>query len=307
MTPELPLRNPWMVAVWPGMGHVALNAGVYLLAKLGMSVIAEEESPDLFDVEQVEVKEGIIQAGRRPRNRFYLWSDPEGKRDLVLFLGEAQPPLGKYPFCRQLIQATQKYSVERLFTFAAMATAMSADQPSRVFAAATDSQVLRELMAWPVEVLQEGNINGLNGVLLGAAVEAGLPGGCLLGEIPHVFAQFPVPKASLAILRIFTELSGITVDLEELEEQAEAVDRQLQKLIAHVEESYPTSGDEDEAVSSESSRETILQEADADQIETLFAEAAQDRSRAFELKRELDRLGVFKEYEDRFLDLFKKS
>jgi hypothetical protein len=35
--------------------------------------------------------------------------------------------------------------------------------------------------------------------------------------------------------------------------------------------------------------------------------AAKDRSKAFELKQELDRLGVFKEYEDRFLDLFKKS
>jgi uncharacterized protein len=28
-------------------------------------------------------------------------------------------------------------------------------------------------------------------------------------------------------------------------------------------------------------------------------------AKAFELKQELDRLGVFKEYEDRFLDLFR--
>ena len=41
MAEGLKLHHPWMVAVWPGMGHVALNAGVYLLAKLGMDVIAE--------------------------------------------------------------------------------------------------------------------------------------------------------------------------------------------------------------------------------------------------------------------------
>ena len=41
-------------------------------------------------------------------------------------------------------------------------------------------------------------------------------------------------------------------------------------------------------------------------IEQLFEQAGQDRAAAYELKRELDRLGVFKEYEDRFLDLFKK-
>ena len=38
------LNQPWLVAVWPGMGHVALNAGVYLLAKLSMNLIAEFEA-----------------------------------------------------------------------------------------------------------------------------------------------------------------------------------------------------------------------------------------------------------------------
>jgi hypothetical protein len=39
----------------------------------------------------------------------------------------------------------------------------------------------------------------------------------------------------------------------------------------------------------------------------MFEQARQDRSKAMELKRELDRHGVFKQYEDRFLDLFKKG
>ena len=45
---------------------------------------------------------------------------------------------------------------------------------------------------------------------------------------------------------------------------------------------------------------------DRDRVEELFDRAEADRSRAFELKRELDRLGLFREYEDRFLDLFKR-
>ena len=40
-------------------------------------------------------------------------------------------------------------------------------------------------------------------------------------------------------------------------------------------------------------------------LEQLFADAKKDRSRAYFLKQELDRLKVFREYEDRFLDLFK--
>jgi hypothetical protein len=45
---------------------------------------------------------------------------------------------------------------------------------------------------------------------------------------------------------------------------------------------------------------------DRDRIEQLFEHARRDRSGAYELKRELDRLDVYREYEDRFLDLFKK-
>src|SRR5262245_48347806 len=103
MPEKLPLHEPWLVAAWPGMGNVALNAAIYLLAKLEMSMIAELETGELFDVDHVEVKEGMIQPSRRARNRFFLWNDPKQSHDLVVFLGEAQPPLGKYAFCRQII------------------------------------------------------------------------------------------------------------------------------------------------------------------------------------------------------------
>ena len=57
---------------------------------------------------------------------------------------------------------------------------------------------------------------------LTAATEAGLNGACLLGEMPHIFAQVPFPKASLAILEAFTTIAGIELDLTELAEQAKA-------------------------------------------------------------------------------------
>jgi hypothetical protein len=43
------------------------------------------------------------------------------------------------------------------------------------------------------------------------------------------------------------------------------------------------------------------------QIEDLFEHAESDRSLAVKLKRLLDEHGVFGEYEDRFLDLFRKT
>src|SRR5262245_41824349 len=158
MAEELKLNHPWLIAVWPGMGSVALTAGYYLLAKLGMHMIAEYEAHDLFDVEHVEVKEGIIQEARRPRNRFFAWTDPRRKHDLVVFLGEAQPPVGKYLLCRKLIDYGRELGVERVFTFAAMATQMHHEQQARVLVAATDAEILADLKRLELETLNDGHI-----------------------------------------------------------------------------------------------------------------------------------------------------
>jgi proteasome assembly chaperone (PAC2) family protein len=308
--PEKPhFNHPWLVAVWPGMGNVALNAGIYLLAKLDMKLIAEYEAIDLFDVDHVEVKEGLIQPGRRPRNRLFLWTDPQKRHDLVIFLGEAQPPVGKYAFCKKLIDYTRELGVERVFTFAAMATQMHPEHNSRLFGAATDQASLEELKRLELETLEDGQIGGLNGVLLGAAAESGLRGACLLGEMPHIFNQLPFPKASLAILEVFTTIAGIELDFTELSEQARNVERQLGELLARVEEAYgrQTAAAEEEGAGAEPPEEKQPSSADQERIEELFHQAAKDRSKAFELKQELDRLKLFKEYEDRFLDLFKKT
>ena len=316
---EIPkLVRPWLVAAWPGMGQVAANGAVYLLAKLGMEGLAELDTGDLFDADHVEVTDGLIRPARRPRSRLFVWRDPDGRRDLVVFLGEAQPPLGKSAFCRQLIGFAKELGVERVLTFAAMATGMRPEHRSRVFAAATDDETLEELKTHEVEVLESGRISGLNGLLLGAAAEAGLKGACLLGEMPQVFAQLPFPKASLAVLEVFAAAAGAVVDLAELAEQSRSVEEHLGELLGRLEEASGERyggeevGESEEGGEAEAGEEPPevagrLTSADKTHIEALFAEAATDRAKAFELKRELDRLAAFADYEDRFLDLFKRQ
>lgn len=301
------LNKPWMVAVWPGMGHVAISGGYYLMAKLGMYQLAEFRPLDLFEVEHVEVKGGLIRTGSLPRSRLFVWHNSAGGHDIVVFIGEAQPPTGKYAFCRKLVEFARQLGVERVFTFAAMATEMRPEHPSRLFAAATSDEILAELKRPEVEILEEGAISGLNGVLLGVAAENGLPGVCLLGEMPHVFPQLPFPKASLSVLEMFATMAGLKLDLAELREQARTVEEKLGELFAAVQQAVqgrkPAAA---ETSTAQETQETRLASEDQQCIEQLFKQAQEDRSKAYELKRELDRLGVFREYEDRFLDLFKK-
>jgi len=330
------LHDPWLIAAWPGMGNVAVVAAGYLIVKLGARLVHELPSRDLFDVPHIEVKDGIAKAGRLPRNMIFEWKNPRGGRDLMIFIGEAQPTVGGYALCHRLLDFATQRNASRLFTFAAMASQLHPSNTPRVFGATTDQALLTQLQSVKVKILKEGQISGLNGVLLAAGAERSVPGVCLLGELPYFAAGVPNPKASLAVLEVFCALSGIDIDLAEIKEQASAVERGLIQLLEKLQEAarqqaesgeegftvpeFAQPGDDDEDEDDEtdapsagpSNDQSKKQEKSLDygtrrRIDSMFEAAHQDRSKAVQLKHELDRLGVFEQYEDRFLDLFRKA
>jgi hypothetical protein len=280
-----------------------------------MHLLAEFPAREYFDLDRVEVKNGMIQSARLPRSRLFLWHDPNKRHDLIVFIGEAQPPTKGGAFCSQLISHAEQLGVKRVYTFAAMATQMRPEHPSRVFGAAIDRESLAEFKRLKLEVLDEGHISGLNGVLLAIAADRGMRGGCLLGEMPHVFSQFPFPKASLAVLETFSSMAGITIDLAELKDQSQQVEKGLEEFLHRLESSVESQGEPvarpsvepiPENDGPEAAKTNHLSTRDKQRLDELFAISRQDRSRAYQLKQELDRLKVFHEYEDRFLDLFKE-
>lgn len=302
------LRSPWLVAAWPGMGQVGITAAFYLLSKLRMHQISEFRARDLFELEDAEIRHGILRAARLPRSRLFLWQNPSGSHDVIVFIGEAQPPTGKLALCSRLVDSVKQLGARRVLTFASITTEMEPRGGSRVFGVATGSSGIEELRRSKVEVLDEGRISGLNGVFLAAAAEAGLPGIGLLGEMPAIAPHVPFPNASAAVLRAFIRLAGIELDLADLEAYGSSMQEQLGRVYDEVREAVSQLRQEAKPATPERTEpEPELSQEDFRHIERLFTEAELDRAKAFELKRELDRLGAFARYEDRFLDLFEKK
>jgi proteasome assembly chaperone (PAC2) family protein len=308
------------------MGSVALGAGSYLVNKLGAQLAHELPARDLFDIQQIDVKDGLASIGRLPRSMFFQWRNPRGERDLLIFIGEAQLSPGGYALCHKLLDYAEQRGVKRIVTFAAMATQLHPTGEPRVFGAATEKRLVEEMKQHRVEILEEGQISGLNGVLLAAGAERGLPGLCLLGELPFFAVGVPNPRASQAALEVFAEMVGIELDLAEIAAQAKTVETALLQLLEKMKEAaaeQSETGEEGFSVREFTSpEEEALEEpkpgeekktpprldlATRNRIESLFREAQQDRGQALRLKAELDRLGVFELYENRFLDLFKKA
>jgi predicted ATP-grasp superfamily ATP-dependent carboligase len=316
---------PWLIAGWPGMGNVAVIAAGYLVHHLDMRPVGELPAQGHFDISEVEVKDGLIASTKLPRGVFYRWSNKKGGRDLIVFLGEAQPSSGSYAYAHELVEAASRMGVERVVTFASMASGLHPSENPRVFGVASDKSTLEELRRAEVEPLADGQIGGLNGLVLAVAGERGLSGMGLLAEIPFFAAAVPNPKAARVALSVFSILADIEVSLEELGKHAAAMDAALVEALEKLER-QGASGETDSEESEEADDEEEtgdgaeatakpaqpqppekLDYAARSRIERMFVEARSDRSKAMRLKEELDRLGIYSQYEDRFLDLFRRA
>jgi len=325
MSEKLPPLRPWLIAAWPGMGNVALIAASHLVQQLHMTEIEELPPGPHFDVTDVEVRDGQVLPVRLPRGVFFGWKNPGAGRDLVVFISEAQPSYGSLAYAHALLDVAQRMGIERVATFASLASGLSPSENPKVSGVATDASTLEMLRRAEVPPIAAGQIGGLNGLILGAAADRGIPGMCLMAEIPFFAMRVPNPKAARAALSVFCVLADLDISLEALNRQAEIVDRALIEAMERMaqqaeageseESAEPDEGvDEEPELETEPSpapdapsREPKLSEADRARVEELFEAARADPSQAVRLKNELDRLGVFKHYEGRFLDLFRKA
>ena len=186
------------------------------------------------------------------------------------------------------------------------------DEPG-VWGVATERSILQRLPGLGVKIMSAGHIGGLNGLLLGVGKEAGISGLCLLGEIPFYTAKIENPKSSLAVLKVFTRYASIRLDFDGLLQMAKFVEEEVEKVSKATRQTIfgeepkrdvKETGEAEEAGGSLGDK-TVSREV-RERIEYLFEAASKDISRAGELKKELDRWGLFQDYEDRFLDLFGK-
>ena len=222
------LRRPYLVAGWSGMGAVALLAVNFLRQELGANLLAEIDPHAFFSPSQVHIKERLIQTPEFPETKFYYWKS-ETAHDLIIFVGTAQPPQG-YKMARLILETVERFGVERIYTAAAFPSLIHHSQVPGMWGSTTHLDLLTELEAHSVKIMDQGTISGLNGLLLAAAKERDLKGLCLLGEIPIYTTQMINPKASRAVLTTLTQMLDIEVNLTKLTLWAEDLTPQMDNL-----------------------------------------------------------------------------
>lgn len=307
------LKNPYMVVAWPGMGEVAFKAATYLVDKLKAEEFAEILTEGFFYLTGSAIREGILDLPQLPRSKFYYWKNKSGKNDLIIFISNAQPDLGKAEiYSERIIRVAKIFNAQLIIAFASMPQPIDHLQEPNVWFTATSVDLKNSLKKYNFNILSEGQISGMNGLFLGMAKKKGLKGFCLLGEIPLYTIQIENPKASKAVLNALAKILNIQIDFTALLEQTHTMEEEINKLLDYLKlgpqvQAGPIGEEEIEKIKKGLSQLTKLPASVKNKIEKLFEQAMTDIAKANELKAELDKWNVYKEYEDRFLDLFRKK
>jgi proteasome assembly chaperone (PAC2) family protein len=304
------LKDPCLVAAWPGMGSVAMVAVNYLKDKLGAQPLGEMAQADFFTPTGALVSKQLIQPPEPPQNRFFYCRSNTSFGDLIIFIGSVQPiPHREYEFATEILNGAKMFGIQTVYTTAAAPSDMHFKSTPRIFAVPNHKDLLKKLAEYKVHFMGEGNIAGMNGLLVSVAGEMGIPGVCLLGEIPFFTAQIEFPKASFMVLEILSKLLRIDIDMVDLELYANRKEKEIEPLASLLSKGKPS------AETSPTDREIVPEPEEKVprsvqlKIEKLFQQAEFDRTykSKMRLKEELDKWGLFDDYLDRFLDLFKKD
>ena len=244
---EPELENPVMVASWPGIGNIGIIAVDTLKNMLGAEELGEIEPWDFFYPKKVLIRNGELKDVEFPSSKFYF--KRTGGTDLLFFVGEEQPSDGgrtyaegkkAYQMANLVLDVAQKFGCKRMYTSGAAVAPIHHTARPKVWAVPNTKGLISEVKTYENTILMseiegrggQGNITGLNGLLLGVARKRGIEAICVMGEIPVYLQGFPLPypRASKAVLEVLTAALGIEIDMDRIAGFIEQSDSQIEQL-----------------------------------------------------------------------------
>ena len=138
----------------------------------------------------------------------------------------------------------EKFGCQRVYTSGAAVAPIHHTMRPGVWAVPNREALIDEVKRYDNTILMsqiegrggQGNITGLNGLLLGVAKKRGFEAMCIMGEIP-VYLQglpLPYPRASKSVLEVLTHNLGIEMDLGKLDELAEQVEEKIEGFYTQI-------------------------------------------------------------------------
>jgi proteasome assembly chaperone (PAC2) family protein len=218
------LRRPVLVAGfkgWNDAADAASDAVEWLATNLGGRPFAHIDPESFYDFQtsrpQVTIRDGVTERISWPVNEFSAARSTTSAHDVIVLRG-VEPSLGWRRFCATVVDVARATSCELVVTLGALLADVPHTRTPTITGTATDPDLIARLR---LERSHYEGPTGIVGVLHDVCRRAGLVSASLWAPVPHYVASAPDPLASRELVARFAQLTGLDVDLTELDLAAE--------------------------------------------------------------------------------------
>ena len=139
-----------------------------------------------------------------------------------------------------VLDVAMRFGCQRVYTSGAAVAPIHHTTRPRVWVVPNSKDLLDEVKGYENTVLMsevegrdgQGNITGLNGLLLGVAKKRGLEAICVMGEIPIYIHGFPIPypKGSKAVLEVLSAALAVKIPMDEINALIQQSDSEIESV-----------------------------------------------------------------------------
>ncbi len=264
------LRDPIVICAfngWNDAGEAATGVITHLMNIWGMELLAETNSEDFYDYQQIRptifMDNSEIRRINWPNTNIYLSRHPNLLNDFVFVIGP-EPSFKWQSFADQLIDLFEDLDVNLMVNLGALLADAPHTRPISVTGTSANLEISKSYGYQPSRY--EGP-TGILGILQNRAEVRELDAISLWAALPHYAAGAPSPKATLAQIEELSECLKINLPLGDLAEAAKAWEIAVTQLA-----------EEDSEISE------YVKQLEADKDDTDFEETTGD-----ELAKEFER------------------
>ncbi len=157
-----------------------------------------------------------------------ITSGPLSSKDLILLTGDSQPvvPGSEYILSEQILDLITKFKISNIYSLASYVTGTFVNNP-KIYGTATNQEMVKSFRSFNISTLDNGNITGMNGLILGLGKLRGIEGICLLGETSGYVID---AKASKNLLEILNNVLGININMDEMNKRSKDTEILIKNL-----------------------------------------------------------------------------
>jgi proteasome assembly chaperone (PAC2) family protein len=218
---------------WVDAGSGGTGAVRHLIGNLRARKLAETDSEHFYNFTDTRPLVSIVGAGERavhwPRGELY-GGVLEHDHDVLLFVAP-EPNLKWKTFASIMLDGLQRFDVQSIVCIGSIFGAVPHRGDVHMTGWANTDALREQLAAQNVQFTNYEGPTGFVTVLLAEAEARGVPAVAVYGFAPNYIQGVPNPRVSHALLQTFSQMTGIPLQLAELDRAGRALARQVDRLL----------------------------------------------------------------------------